>query len=53
MQQLAVSHGMEVTLAEGPCEDASSSPVAEIAHRKTVCSDLGVPHPGQQGPVLL
>lgn len=52
MQQLAVSHGIEATLAEGQCEAASSFPVAEIAHRKTVCSDLGVPHPGQQGPVL-
>ena len=53
MQQLAVSHGIEATLAEGQCEAASSFPVAEIAHRKIICSDLGVPHPWQQGPVLL
>lgn len=45
MQQLAVFHGIEATLTEGQCEAASSFPVAEIAHRKGICSDLGVPPP--------
>lgn len=45
MQQLAVFHGIEATLTEGQCEAASFFPVAEIAHRKGICSDLGVPPP--------